>query len=143
MIKTKEIFEKLYSAGKVNVGVYTQSEDTKLPAHLKAREETVVLAFSSRFQLPVFSIDDQGITAVLSFSKQSFEVFIAWKDILFIQAETGQLYYLGIDFSNEFKNQEEVKEELTKKKTEKKLELISFNKDIAPVKSNATLRLIE
>ncbi len=134
-MNVKILFEQMYQAGKVSVGINTHSPNIQIPEQLKNKEQ-IVLAFSARFQLPKFEISDLGICAVLSFNKQPFEVFIPWEDVLFLQNEELNLATAPFEMPTK-------EEELKKLKTKKHLGLVVFNPEIVTGQSDAALALVK
>lgn len=78
-------FETLMDSGKTRITFCMLHEGVELPEAAKGKSEDGVLLsleYSTRFHMPKFKVDDEGVRAVLTFGGKSHMTFVPWASVI-------------------------------------------------------------
>lgn len=78
-------FETLFDRGKVRVLFDMTHDAVRVPERAKKASKDgrlLALDYSKRFAMPNFKVDDNGVTAVLTFGGASLSTFVPWEAVV-------------------------------------------------------------
>jgi hypothetical protein len=81
-VTLREAFEYLLCHGGVKVALNGHARDVELPDHVRAYPVVLWYELDAVVPIPDLEATDQGISATLSFSRESHKTFVPWSAVM-------------------------------------------------------------